>query len=56
MGKTALGSKFLNAGNDGMVDAATGPYMVLIMIFAFVIIIGVYLFAYNIYKTMSSKT
>lgn len=45
----------VKAGNKEMVDAATAPYMMLIMVFAFVIIIGVYLFAYNLYKTLSSN-
>ena len=49
-------ASLVKAGNNEMVDAATGPYMMLIMVFGFVIIIGVYLFAYNVYKTLSSKT
>lgn len=48
-------ASLVKAGSKEMVDAATAPYMILIMVFAFVIIIGVYLFAYNVYKTISSK-
>jgi len=48
-------ASLVKAGNKEMVEAATGPYMMLIMVFAFFIIIGVYLFAYNVYKTLSSK-
>jgi len=49
-------ASLIRAGNSAMVEAATAPYMILVMVFGGVIAIGAYLFAYNVYKTLSSRT
>ncbi len=43
-----------STGNFEIAHESTVPYMMLIIIFAFVMMIGVYFSAYNIYKTLNS--
>ncbi len=52
MGGYAQASLF-QAGNPIAALASTLPYDMLIIIFAFIMLIGFYISAYNIYKTMS---
>ncbi len=52
MGGYAQASSF-QAGNFAMAHVSTVPYTMLTIIFAFVIMIGVYMSIYNIYKTLS---
>lgn len=52
VGGYAQASSF-QAGNIAIAHVSTVPYMMLIIIFAFVMMIGVYLTAYNIYKTLN---
>lgn len=50
-------ASLIKAGSGGAtVEAATAPYMILVMVFGGVIAAGAYLFAYNVYKTLSSRT
>ncbi len=52
MGGYAQASSF-QAGNFAAALRSTLPYDMLIIIFAFVMLIGIYISAYNIYKTLS---
>lgn len=52
MGGYVQASSF-QAGNFAMAHVSTVPYTMLTIIFAFVIMIGVYMSIYNIYKTLS---
>ncbi|VVB87295.1 Cytochrome C and Quinol oxidase polypeptide I [uncultured archaeon] len=49
-----IGSSLSIEGNGAMIDAATAPYMILIMVSGIVIAIGAYLTAYNLFKTVST--
>ena len=49
-----IGSSLSIEGNGAMIEAAIGPYMILIMVFGIVIAIGAYLTVYNLFKTLST--
>ena len=49
-----IGSSLSLDGNGAMIEAATAPYMILIMVFGIVIAIGAYLTVYNLFKTLST--
>jgi cbb3-type cytochrome oxidase subunit 1 len=46
-------ASLFQAGYFAMANVSTLPYTMLIIIFAFVIMIGIYISIYNIYKTLS---
>ncbi len=48
-----IGASMTKAGNYAGIDAVTEPYMILIMVSGMVVALGVYTFAYNIFKTLS---